>query len=221
MNTMLKYALGLSVLLNIAFFAAAAWLLFGGFIKLFIYPFNQRQISQFEMLGTATNDVVLLGDSLVAEGKWEELFRSIPMRNRGLPGDVTSSVLDRIDQVTKGQPAKIFLMVGINDIGMGKSGDEVAMNVLKIVERIRASTPGTRIFVHSILPNKPSLRKNIESANARIAEEIAGKAAWINLYPLFLDEKEGGLKGSLSNDGAHLTGKGYEIWKSEIMELVK
>ena len=41
--------------------------------------------------------VVLLGDSLTAEGRWEQLLPDRPLVNAGVPGDTPDDVLDRLD----------------------------------------------------------------------------------------------------------------------------
>ena len=43
---------------------------------------------------------------------------------------------------------------------------------------------------------------------------------WINLYPLFVDA-EGKLRRELTNDGLHLLGQGYIIWRDAIKPYVK
>ena len=43
---------------------------------------------------------------------------------------------------------------------------------------------------------------------------------WINLYQLFVDDK-GKLKARLTNDGLHLMGEGYLIWRDAIKKYVK
>jgi lysophospholipase L1-like esterase len=45
------------------------------------------------------------------------------------------------------------------------------------------------------------------------------KCAYINLYPLFVDST-GYLDASFSNDGVHLNGKAYLLWKAAISKYV-
>jgi lysophospholipase L1-like esterase len=150
-------------------------------------PFTERQISQFDRLGTKDVDIVFLGDSLIAEGKWDELF-STPILNRGIPGDTVETLAARVEQVSKGQPKKVFLMVGINDIVMRKSEDEIASGITRIVEKIGQDSPKTEIFVFSILPNKIQYKERIESLNTLVEKAISDRATWVNLYPYFVDE---------------------------------
>lgn len=74
------------------------------------------------------------------------------MRNRGIAGDDTAGVLARLREVTAGRPAKVFLMIGTNDLTEGVDETRIAANVEQIVARIAAASPDTQIFVQSVLP---------------------------------------------------------------------
>jgi lysophospholipase L1-like esterase len=36
-------------------------------------------------------------------------------RNQGISGDITFGVLQRLDEVTEGHPAKVFILIGLSD----------------------------------------------------------------------------------------------------------
>ena len=57
-------------------------------------------------------DIVMLGDSLTEWGNWHELMPQHHIINRGIAGDTSSSVLDRLDEVMQRQPKVVFVMVG-------------------------------------------------------------------------------------------------------------
>ena len=79
---------------------------------------------------------LFLGDSLTEYGNWRELFPGLDIKNRGIAGDTTDGVLHRLDGITALSPDKIFLMIGINDLLMGRSvkrifvPDEVADHIV-------------------------------------------------------------------------------------------
>ena len=65
-------------------------------------PYYLHKKSQFEML--AQNDkykIVMLGDSITDEGQWDELLNNSKVQNRGISGDTTDGVLDRLDSINK------------------------------------------------------------------------------------------------------------------------
>ncbi len=59
--------------------------------------------------------------------------------------------------------------------------------------------------------------RDINTILAANAERV--DATWINLYPLFTDS-EGNLRAELTNDGLHLLGPGYIIWRDIIKPYV-
>ncbi len=221
---MKEIAIGLSVTLNVITFALVIWIWSGNALKylmrFFIRPMYERWVSQFERFDVQPGDTVFLGDSITEGGSWHELFPHSNVRNRGIGGDVTAGVLTRLDRIITGQPAQLFLLIGTNDLSARVSQTEIVANIVEIVDRIRTESPPTEVFVQSILPRGANFRGRIETLNTALETAIAGKAAWVNLYPLFLDEAKTAIDDSLSNDNLHLMGKGYLIWRDAIEHLV-
>ena len=94
--------------------------------------FYYQRATLFEVLPTSKSDIVFLGNSITNGGEWAELLGNPHAKNRGISGDTTQGVLDRLSTVIKGKPAKIFLLIGTNDFARGKSMDEIVKNVEKI-----------------------------------------------------------------------------------------
>ena len=61
-------------------------------------------------------------------------------------------VYDRLDAVVNGAPAKIFLLIGINDVDRGASADTIVERIGMIVDKIRKDSPSTKIYLQSVLP---------------------------------------------------------------------
>jgi len=179
-------------------------------------PARERLVSFFAANPIAPGQVVFLGDSLTDGARWDELFPGIPVRNRGVPADTTADVLARLDQVTAGKPAQVFLMIGTNDLGQGASVAETAARYREILGRLRSESSATRVYVQSVLPRGAAFRADIESLNREIeraAHDLG--AAWIDLYPDFL-APDGSIRDDLSNDELHLLGPGYALWRDRI-----
>lgn len=139
--------------------------------------FYYQRATLFEALPTSKSDIVFLGNSITNGGEWAELLGNPHAKNRGISGDTTQGVLDRLSTVTKGKPAKIFLLIGTNDFARGKSMDEIVKNVEKIVERVKRESPATKLYVQSVFPVNPKFnkfsghmdrKKNIPALNAKI-----------------------------------------------------
>ena len=187
--------------------------------------YDQRELL-FEAMPTSESDIIFLGNSITDFGEWCELFQNPNCKNRGISGDVTAGVLNRLETITKGQPAMIFLLIGTNDMNKGYSNDTIAMNIREIVQRIKAESPRTRIIVQSILPTNDYYGKfaghtkryaDVPVINAML-EEMADEedVEYLDLFSHFANE-DGKLNIAYSNDGLHLNGDGYLLWK-EIIE---
>jgi lysophospholipase L1-like esterase len=171
------------------------------------------------------NKIVFLGDSLTQNCNWDELFQNQNIINRGIMSDTTKGVLERLDDIIKLKPKKIFLMIGINDLH-DKSIDVVSENYSKILSVLEKKLPGTKIYVQSVLPinnniNKYDIRpETIINLNAKIKKTCGDKKIqYINLYDKFKDNDNMLLK-KYTIDGTHLNGKGYLVWKQTIEKYV-
>lgn len=189
--------------------------------------FYHQRASLFEMLKTSPNDIIFLGNSITNGGEWSELFENKHVKNRGISGDICMGVYDRLDVITKGQPAKIFLLIGINDIGRNASPDSVVMETEKIIDKIKTQSPCTQIYLQSVLPVNDSLGmfgghtkhwNEIKPLNKKLEElALSKQVTYINLYSDFVTPGSDKLNPEYTNDGLHLMGKGYMKW----VEIVK
>lgn len=187
------------------------------------YYYHRKSL--FEALPNAENEIIWLGDSITDGNQWAELFGNPRMKNRGISGDITDGVLYRLGEVTESKPAKVFIMIGVNDFARDRSVDYVLKNYEKMVDRIRADSPDTEIYIQSILPVNDAFPQfpshtdetaDIRAANERLKKLAAEKGAtYINLFD---DMSIAGnkLNPDYTEDGLHLNGKGYLVWKSEV-----
>src|SRR5687768_14696187 len=88
----------------------------------------------FRSLRNTDKDVVFLGNSITAGVDWNELLQMNEARNRGISGDITFGVLERLNEVIEGKPAKVFILIGINDISRNIPDSLIVENHKKIVE---------------------------------------------------------------------------------------
>lgn len=196
--------------------------------SLFSTYYHQR-VTLFNALPKTKDDIVFIGNSITDGGEWSELFKDLRVKNRGISGDVTDGVLNHIDEVAKKNPAKVFLMIGVNDIAKGISTDSVIKNILLIASYLRQKTPASKLFIQSILPvndmynkfqghtGKAKQIKEVNDALSKNAE--TSHFTFIDLYSSFCNQ-EGKLKPELSNDGLHLKGDGYLLWKHLVYPFV-
>ena len=187
--------------------------------------YDQRELL-FEAMPTSENDIIFLGNSITDGGEWCELFQNPNCKNRGISGDITPGVLNRLETITKGHPAMVFLMIGTNDMNWGIDNDSIARSVREVVQRIKQESPRTQIIVQSILPTNDCYGlftghtkryADVPVINGMIKTMTEEEGVdYLDLYSRFANA-EGKMNPYYSNDGLHLNGNGYLLWK-EIIE---
>lgn len=186
--------------------------------------------SLFEKLPVQKNAIVFLGDSQVEQCEWEELIRPLtasPVINRGITGDQVKGVSDRIGEITRHQPSRVFLCVGINDLLFDHSHTDMERHYYDIIRKLRGSNGETQVFIMSIPPVNNEVR-NIGVENMEIMEmntrlqQIARNFAipYIDLYNRLTDSS-GNLSRIYTKDGIHLDADGYLVWRKLIEPHLK
>ncbi|SHJ07241.1 Lysophospholipase L1 [Arenibacter nanhaiticus] len=191
--------------------------------------YYQRK-AMFENSPDTEGEIIFLGNSITEAGDWSALFPNKNVVNRGISGDVTDGILNRLSEVTSSKPKKIFLLVGTNDLARGKSADDVVENIAVLLREIQEASSDTEIFVQGILPVNPQVgdkfsghksnQQLISLVNKRLetlSEEMG--VSYIDLHRAFRNSK-GELKAKYTYDGLHLSPKGYKRWKRVIKPLV-
>jgi lysophospholipase L1-like esterase len=186
-------------------------------------PLWHHRYSLFQKLPNRKNEIVFLGNSITNYCEWAELFQNSLVINRGIGGDITEGILARLHEVTESKPRKIFLMIGVNDLAKGKPIKGIATNYRSIIKAIKENSPETTLYIESVLPsvNRPGvINDSIVALNKEIRKlSNEYSLTYINLYDSFKDQ-DGNLKKELTEDGLHLKGEGYLIWKSLIEKYV-
>ena len=187
------------------------------------YYYHRKE--HFESLPDTENEIIFLGNSITDNAEWWELFEDTHVKNRGIGGDDTDGVLERLGEVTSSRPDKIFIMIGTNDLAYMKSAEHVLTNYAKILDRIEQDSPGTRIYIQAILPTDDAIHTLRKNADIRgLNESLEAMATerghtYLDLYNPFAGE-DGKLNPDYSLDGLHLNGAGYQLWKELIENYV-
>jgi lysophospholipase L1-like esterase len=179
-----------------------------------LYPFYKKK-----------GKIVMLGNSITYRVNWSELLNRNDVINRGIGSDITEGFLNRLEYVYNVEPEICYIMGGVNDIGLKVPQEETVGNIKKLIDSLKH---------HGIIPVLQSVlyvaeyHKNYLISNQRIAslnEELKKVAAESKITFLDLNAhlssdnkliKEYALK-----DGVHLTGAGYEKWKTVLLADLK
>lgn len=189
-----------------------------------------RRATLFDLLPVYSSDIIMLGNSLTDGAEWNELFDNCHVKNRGIVGDIIPGFFERLEPILKGQPRKIFIMGGVNDISHGVSADSIVSAMTQVVTTIQARCPKTEIYVQSMLPfnNDVRLWKLLKGRGQVVVDGNKGLESmcqrlgvtFINLYPLFVGEN-GKMKPEYTNDGLHLMGGAYLIWRDALLPYIR
>lgn len=192
--------------------------------------FYEQRATLFEELPVTSKDIIFLGNSITNGCEWSELFQNKHVKNRGISGDICMGVYDRLDPIVKGKPAKIFLLIGINNVSRGASADTIVSEIGMIIRKIKKESPKTKLYLQSVLPvndcygmfeGHTSRWQVVEQIN-NLLQPLAQKegATYIDLYTHFVDGDTGKMNPQYTNDGVHLLGRGYLLWRDIVKPYV-
>ncbi|MEZ4300189.1 MAG: GDSL-type esterase/lipase family protein [Polyangiaceae bacterium] len=222
--------LALSLALNAVLLALAAGYLARRFLlappEVGEIRYTAERLSILSELPARKGGTVFLGDSLTERGEWAELFGDASLRNRGVAGDTTTGVLARVDLVTSLAPERVFLLVGVNDLGAGEPVPAIAERYAAIVSALAKGAPAAKLYCESVFPVRegaPRLIDNdkIRALNAAIAKIAAERGCTYVDVQRALVDGAGELDASFTVDGLHLNGKGYAVWASALAPLLR
>ena len=180
----------------------------------------------FQSAGLASKrPIVFLGDSITEGCDWNEMFGGEGVViNRGISGDTTAGLLERVGSIVTIHPRAVFLMIGVSDcVALRSKPTEAMQNYRAAVERIRAESPTTVIYLQSILPVTDSWGQNKNVCVVEMNRLIRGLAdgktiVFIDLYRSFVDGASANYR--LTSDGLHLNADGYALWRDRIAPFV-
>lgn len=173
-----------------------------------------------------TGSTIFLGNSIIEGFNLNKFFPEANTVNRGISSDHIDGVIKRLDVcLGDADNAKLFILIGINDIGAGRSEKTIKYLYHELVDLI-VENYNYDVYLQSILPTSqrwkncpPDLIKNI---NLYI-EELANKngLTYVNIYPLFKKEDSDYAQEELFRDGLHPNDAGYKIWADFLNTIIK
>ena len=181
--------------------------------------YYSHKVSQFELLSNSENKIMMLGDSITDRGLWRELTNRNDVINRGISGDTTSGVLERIGNYNINLK-QAFIMIGINDLLRGQNVEYVFSNYKRIISRLED------IGIKPIIQSTLYIRNNTEIINQRVKKlnyllidyAKKNKIQFIDLNVIFAPNER--LLEKYSLDGIHLNGKAYIEWSKILQKYI-
>lgn len=199
--------------------------------RIYTDHYYKRFLQFIDEPAIGNKDIVMLGNSLTENGgDWAARLGNKNVRNRGIIGDEVMGVYDRLHQILPGHPAKLFLLIGVNDVSHDLTTDTIVGMIRVTVERIRKESPDTKLYLQSLLPINESFgrykrlagKTNMIPEINKQLEELAKEKGltYINLFPLFTEKGSNVLRAELTTDGLHLKEEGYKIWVKAIRKKI-
>ena len=205
--------------------------------------FYKKRIKEYRDHPIGKNKIVFLGNSITYSMRhWDKKFNVKNIVNRGISGDYSDGILERLDEIIYYKPLAVFLLTGLNDFfddnttRPGRTPEYVAKNILTAAKTIKQGSPETKIFIQTIMPinNRqyldekpqvnflwstyyPSVNQQINATNKILKENHEFEI--IDLHPLYLNNDQS-MKRDLSKDGVHLNENGYNIWIDRVKPLI-
>ena len=178
----------------------------------------------FSMSKTKSADIVFLGNSITFGGNWSELLGRERVVNRGIGGDNTVGMLNRMHFVYQLKPKICFLMAGINDLYADAPVETIFRNYTMIVDTLRLHKiiPIIQSTLHVNPKWKRTEEKNPEVK--RLNQMLQEYAAQHSI--LFIDlnavlSTNGVLRDEFTGDGVHLTPNAYGVWRDVLEPVIQ
>lgn len=187
----------------------------------------QEEIERLEQLPVAPVKsrprVVFYGSSTFT--RWPGLTQCFPQVeavNLGFGGSTLAACAWFFQQlVPRQQPDALLIYAGDNDLGDGRTAEEVVLFYDHLMASIRAALGSIPVVFVSIKlsPARLFLQKSIEYANACIRQRIAEAGPdtyYLDINPGMLDGQTQPRPALFEADGLHLSPQGYAVWQKEI-----
>lgn len=165
--------------------------------------------------------IIFLGDSITHRYDLKKYYDNKNIINQGVEGDTTEDIINRLQtSIYDYNVRKVILLIGTNDIGIGKDPIE---NIKLIINKIKSYDNSIEIIVESIYPinntKNSKIKKDvvgtrnnekIKETNKKIKEICKEKnITYVNVYDELTD-KNGNLKLEYTVEGLHISDEGYK-----------
>lgn len=165
-------------------------------------------------------DVAFIGDSLTDGYDLKEFYPQYTVVNRGISGDTTFGVENRLEtSLYDLKPKVVVMLIGVNNI------HTMFDNYENILISLRDNLPESEIVLISLTSMSKEWGKNNQLAaynNVKIkllAEKYGYK--YVDLYSALLDVETGEIRAEYTTDGGHLTPKGYQIYTQTLTPVLE
>jgi len=190
----------------------------------------KKRVTLFAGEQVNKDSIVLLGDSIIDYWPYKDYYQNDNIVNRGIAGDTSLGILNRLDQIISLNPKAVIIHVGGNDLVRLKEDndtDSIVKRILKIKYELETNS-NTKVYIVSLTPvlrghnitNNTYMQKRTNQMIDAINDELSLFTKIIDVNSYLKDDK-GNLKLEYTKDGLHLTKHGYDVFSYVIGKKVK
>ena len=196
-----KYLLPISILLNIS-------------LLILIFQLRDKIFSQ--IFPASKVDILLIGDSLLAQENWNNLLNRNDLKNDAFGGAITQQILWNVQRgELVSNPTIVVIDGGINDLLSGVPTQRILKNYQEIIGVLQKQN--IQIIAHLIIytTDNEIINKEIFILNYLLKEYFESQK--IKFIDMNLQLSQGRkLIKKYSIDGIHLKKEAYQIWANEL-----
>ena len=185
-------------------------------VSLLILVFQLRDKIFTQLFPASKVNILLIGDSLLAQENWNSLLKRNDLKNDAFGGAITQQILWNIKRGELVSSPKIVVIDGgINDLLSGVPTQRVFDNYQKIIETLRKEN--INVVAHLVLytVDNEAINKEVFVLNYLLKEYFESqKIEFIDMNLQLSERKK--LKPNFSVDGIHLRKEAYKIWANEL-----
>lgn len=193
-------------------------------INRLVQEYRESKLSMYEkenaMYDDYEVDVAFLGDSLTDGYDLKKHYPDFLVVNRGIGGDTTFGLEERIDVSLYDLKPKIAVMlIGANNM------DTMFENYEELLKGFKENVPNTKIVLLSLTSMSGEWgRKNQLAAYNNVKIKLLAKEygfEYIDLYSSLFNIEAGEIYAEYTTDGGHLTELGYEVLTQQITPVIE
>jgi lysophospholipase L1-like esterase len=181
----------------------------------------EKELAAFDAADKATpppqGEIVFIGSSSIQRWDLAKSFPDLKAINRGIAGSELGDAVRLVDRLVLAySPRLVVVYAGDNDIAGGRTSEDVVVQFERLVSRIHAMLPQTRIVFIGLKPSilRWSQVDRMRAANARVKAfcERDDRVAFVDVDWAMLGWDERPRKELFVPDGLHMTAEGYQVW---------
>ena len=169
-----------------------------------------RKTGQFALL-PARGEITFLGDSRIEYADWNEVLGRSDISNRGISGDTTGGIAQRLSVSLAGRVSVCVLQAGVNDLWRGVPDDVLRQNYQQILRYIVEEKKADLIVTSVVFVDQARMALNARIASLnQILREMCQRPGlhWLDLNRTLAPA--GYLEPRFTDDGTHFTGEAYQ-----------